>query len=55
MVGRKLRDVGQAPPNKIGFEMMKGTKKDIMLIFEYVKVKSHILKLMEVEMISWVI
>jgi hypothetical protein len=33
MVRRKLRDVGQVP-NKIGFEMMKGTQKDIMLIFE---------------------
>jgi hypothetical protein len=33
MVGRKLRDVGKAPKN-FGFEMMKGTKKDIMLIFE---------------------
>ncbi len=38
---------------------MKNIKKDIMgvkiLMFEYVKIKSHILKLIKMKMISWTI
>jgi len=38
---------------------MNNIKKDIMgvkkLMFEYVKIKSHILKLIKIKMISWTI